>query len=178
MEGLTLKSDGTILLKGRPFAGDPLAFLNHQVQLEEGYSLRHFFRLFDVHDDLKRLSVFAPACLGRYREGPESGCTVDEFDCLELSKTVEMIGFPGRPALEIYMSFQGIRGKNAQELKFFPLERLLDMPVSLGLLKHIIFGDKVDVFEFETVYTLFEFIDGIAWALSFHNTPEQCGIGR
>jgi hypothetical protein len=52
------------------------------------------------------------------------------------------------------------------------------MPVALGKLRHVIFGDRADRFEFDTVYTLFEFIDGIAWALSFHNAPEQCGIGR
>jgi len=28
------------------------------------------------------------------------------------------------------------------------------------------------------VYTLFEFIDGIAWELGFHGTPKQCEIRR
>jgi hypothetical protein len=58
------------------------------------------------------------------------------------------------------------------------LENLLDLPVKLGRLKHVIFGDRVDIFEFDTVYTLFEFIDGIAWELSFHGTPKQCEIRR
>ena len=51
------------------------------------------------------------------------------------------------------------------------------MPLRLGLLKHVVFGDRVDVFSFETVYTLFEFIDSIAWELSFHGTPRECKIG-
>ena len=38
--------------------------------------------------------------------------------------------------------------------------------------------DRVDIFEFDTVYTLFELIDGIAWELSFHGTPKQCEIRR
>jgi hypothetical protein len=58
------------------------------------------------------------------------------------------------------------------------LENLLDIKIKLGKLKHIVFGDQVDIFEFDTVYTLFEFIDGVAWALSFHGTPKQCEIRR
>jgi hypothetical protein len=50
--------------------------------------------------------------------------------------------------------------------------------MKLGRLKHIVFGDKMDMFEFDTVYTLFEFIDGVAWALSFHGTATECQIRR
>ena len=52
------------------------------------------------------------------------------------------------------------------------------MSLKLGRLKHVVFGDKVDIFEFDTVFTLFEFIDGITWELSFHVTPEQCELRR
>ena len=52
------------------------------------------------------------------------------------------------------------------------------MPVKLGRLKHMVLGDQVDIFEFETVFSLFEFIDGIAWELSFHDIPESCEIRR
>ncbi len=48
----------------------------------------------------------------------------------------------------------------------------------VGYLKHVIFGDKVDVFEFDTFYNFFEFIDGIAWELSFHGAPAKCEIRR
>ena len=49
---------------------------------------------------------------------------------------------------------------------------------SLARLKHIVFGDKVDIFEFDTVFTLFEFIEGIAWELSFHVAPTECALRR
>ena len=52
----------------------------------------------------------------------------------------------------------------------------MDMPLKLGVLKHIVFGDKVDVFEFETVFNLFEFIEGIIWELSFQGTPKECTL--
>ncbi|MGD8258472.1 MAG: hypothetical protein PVH56_12955, partial [Desulfobacterales bacterium] len=62
------------------------------------------------------------------------------------------------------------------ELKSFHMQSLLDIPLKLGMLKHIVFGDKVDVFEFDTVFSLFEFIDGIIWELSFHGTPKECAL--
>ena len=95
---------------------------------------------------------------------------------VELTKTIEMIGFPGDPAIEIYMSFQGVRGKESCSIREVWLENLLDMDIRLGKLKHIIFGDQIDTFEFDTVFSLFELIDGISWQLSFHNMPVECRI--
>ena len=59
----------------------------------------------------------------------------------------------------------------------FDLQRSSGKVVSRNL-KHVIFGDKVDVFEFDTFYNFFEFIDGIAWELSFHGAPAKCEIRR
>jgi hypothetical protein len=89
-----------------------------------------------------------------------------------------MIGFPGTPRLEIYNSFQGIRGDQTCEIRSLQIDNLLDMEVKLGRLKHIVLGDKVDIFEFDTVFTFFEFIEGIAWELSFHVAPTECALRR
>ena len=178
MQTVTLQSGGTILENGRPIDKDPLGYLSYKIGLAHDYTLRGFFQLFETYGDLGRLSAFLPAMAERCQASPKSGCVCPDFDRLELSKTVEMIGFPGRPSLEVYMTFQGIKAEVAGEIRFVPLETLLDMPISLGPLKHIIFGDKMDVFMFDTVYTLFEFIDGILWELSFHGTPAQCEIRR
>jgi hypothetical protein len=40
----------------------------------------------------------------------------------------------------------------------------------------VIFGDNIDTFVFDTVYTLFEFVDGVAWQLGFQGAPEVCHI--
>lgn len=178
MQTVTLSVDGSILEEGRPAPGDPLAYLSHGIALADGFSLRSLFRLLERVGEYRRLSPFGPALLEQGRACPESGCVCDAFDELNLSKTVEMIGFPGQPRLEIYISFHGRKAEETGELKFFPLERLLDMPISLGPLKHVVFGDKMDVFTFDTVYTLFEFIDGILWELSFHGTPDRCELRR
>ncbi|MEF2146610.1 MAG: hypothetical protein V3573_14285, partial [Desulfovibrionaceae bacterium] len=96
----------------------------------------------------------------------------------ELSRTVEMIGFPGKPRMEIYTTLAGIGPEGRGEIRFIQLEDLLDTPLGLGPLRHVVLGDKVDTFEFETVYSLFEFIEGVTWELGFHGTPMQCKIGR
>jgi hypothetical protein len=134
--------------------------------------------MFQKYPLLTKLSFFFPAYMKRYSECPRNGCITNDFTHLELSKTVEMIGFPGNPQLEIYTSFDGIGGNQACELKRYPLENLLDMTIRLGKLKHIVFGDKVDIFEFETIFTLFEFVDGIAWVLSFQTGPLECQLRR
>ena len=108
-------------------------------------------------------------------ECPEQGCDSEFIDHLEFSKTVEMIGFPEK-RLEIYSSIRGITRNEATEIRSLQLASLLDMHLKLGKLKHVVFGDRVDIFEFDTVFTLFEFIDGITWELSFHVTPEKCEL--
>ncbi len=57
-------------------------------------------------------------------------------------------------------------------------DMLLGTQVRLGKLRHVIFGDQVDVFEFDTVFTLFELVEGIGWELGFHGTPRECQIRR
>ena len=74
---------------------------------------------------------------------------------------LEMVGFPGKPRMEIYTSFLCLSGKEAVEVRLVQVEDLLDTPLSLGPLRHVVLGDEMDIFEFETVYTLFEFIEGI-----------------
>ena len=89
-----------------------------------------------------------------------------------------MIGFPGDPKLEIYRSLTGCKEdeEGRLDLKLVPLRLLLDMPLTLGRLRHVIFGDNIDTFEFDTVYTLFEFVDGVVWQLGFQSAPEACHI--
>jgi len=178
MNSVTLTQDGTIAGENGEAVADPLACLGCKAVPGPGYRLRSFFRMLEKYGEFQRLNEFLPACLARYRRSPSSGCRWEGFEHLALSKTVEMIGFPGDPRLEIYISFHGVGGGQPGAWKFVPFEHLIDMPVVLGRLKHVVFGDRVDVFEFDTVYTLFELIDGIGWELGFQGTPLECKIGR
>jgi hypothetical protein len=178
MDNVRLNIDGTIdaIRKGDQAA--LLACLARQVELASGYTLRSFFRMLDVYDALVHLNAFFPDLLDQFHRGPDRGCRVDGIDWLVLEKTVEMVGFPGEPRLEIYRSFNGWRGGESVPIKDFQVDMLLDMQVRLGKLKHVIFGDQVDVFEFDTVFTLFELVEGIGWELGFHGTPRECQIRR
>jgi hypothetical protein len=127
---------------------------------------------------LQMLSEFLPGLMGRYLQFGEAASAYLGKDALEFGKTIEMIGFPGMPRLEMYTSLRAASKEQPLELRSMDLPGLLDIPVGLGKLRHIIFGDRVDVFEFETAYTLFEFIDGIAWEMGFLTTPGECNIRR
>ena len=177
MNAVTLKKDGTINLHEKTVATDALDLLSFQITLEDAYTLRSFFKMLDKYSLLSRLNAFFPSYIEQYHRCPEQGCDGGWLDYLEFGKTVEMIGVPDK-RLEIYNALFGVCGGQTAEIKSMQLASLLDVPLRLGLLKHIIFGDRVDIFEFETVYTLFEFIDGVAWQLGFHATPEQCELRR
>jgi len=177
MNAVTLTSDGAITLNGKTVSAEPLDLLCYQITLEDAYTLRSFFKMLNKYSLLAKLNAFFPSHIDQYDRCPEQGCDAGLLDYLEFGKTVEMIGVPDK-RLEIYNSLFGVQAGATTEIKSMQLAGLLDIPLKLGRLKHIVFGDRVDIFEFETVYTLFEFIDGIAWQLGFHATPEQCELRR
>jgi hypothetical protein len=179
MKTITLKKDGTIITENEGLRKiDPIEKLGDQVVLMEGYCLESFFKMLDAYPDLMRLSAFFPGVMQQYHKIAGETARNSAVMFLEFGKTVEMIGFPGNPRLEIYNSFRSPSKGDGEEIRSIDLSGLLNAPITLGRLHHIVFGDKVNVFEFETVYTFFEFIDGIAWELGFHTTPAECQIRR
>ncbi|MCK5097700.1 MAG: hypothetical protein KAR45_06325, partial [Desulfobacteraceae bacterium] len=106
------------------------------------------------------------------------GLKTEELESLLFYKTIEIKGFPGNPSLNFYNTIKGIFNKKTMDLKFFHLETLLDHTFKLGKLKHVVFGDKEDAFQYDTFYTLFELVEGVAWELSFNFNPLQCSIRR
>ena len=172
---LTLKTDGAIYHQQSGVDSDVLKYLSYQIGLDDRYTLRSFFKMVAKYELLGRLNAYLPTSIEQYLNCPEQGCESDLFNHLEFAKTVEMIGFPEK-RLEIYSSIRGIHNGDSLEIRSLQLNSLLDMPLKLGRLKHVVFGDRVDIFEFDTVFTLFEFIDGITWELGFLVTPEQCEL--
>ena len=177
MNAVTLNTDGTIHYEGKAVDAERLDLLSCQIALEEAYTLRSFFRMLEKYALFNQLNAFFPTYSEQVQGCPQQGCDAGLLDHLEFGKTVEMIGVPDK-RLEIYNSLFGVHASQTSEIKSMQLAGLLDVPLKLGRLKHIVFGDRVDIFEFDTVYTLFEFIDGIAWQLSFHATPEHCELRR
>jgi len=178
MNLVILEKSGGILYGGKEIGEGALMCLSHQVELEEGYVLRSYFSMLTKYPIFQKLNAFFSSYLERVESSPEEGCEYPGIEHLELVKTVEMIGYPGKPKMEIYTTLKAVAGNETSEIDSIHLESLLDMPVKLGKLKHIVLGDRVDTFEFQTVFTLFEFIDGIAWELGFHGRPVQCQLRR
>jgi hypothetical protein len=178
MNTVTLMTNGTLFTDGKPVDAEPLRCLAFKVALETGVTVRSLFAMLERYPLLTRLNAFFPTYLEQYRQAPASGCQCDDFSHIAFNKTVEMVGYPGEPRLEIYSSLNGVNESESREIRNYELEQLLDMPLKLGRLKHVVFGDRVDQFEFGTVFNLFEFIDGVVWELSFHGTLRACALRR
>ena len=168
--------DGGIHYQQQPVTAAALMYLGFRIALSPDYSLRSFFRLLESHTELAALNPFIPAFLKQFRTLPPSGCGCSTIESLVLSRTVEMTGYPGEPGMQIYVNLDGLGKDGVIPIKSYWLENLLDIPLKLGKLNHIVFGDKLDTFSFDTVFNLFEFIDGICWELSFHNLPAECRV--
>ena len=167
MNTVILSNSGLLLDEGKAVDARPLMFLNARVLLAEDCTLRSYFRMIAQYPIFLDLNAFFSTCMEYCRSCPAGGCHDPSLDYLMLTKTIEMIGFPGDPRLEIYHSLYGVQNGTLSEIRLFTLEMLLDAPLKLGKLKHVVFGDKMDMFEFDTVFTLFELIDAIVWNSAF-----------
>jgi hypothetical protein len=179
MDEVILTADGLLQTGNGATVSDPLRALGMRVVLGPGCTLRSFMRMLATHPDVTRLNDFAPEFAARFGRLPEGDSPPTGLARLELSRVVELIGHPAPARLEIYHSFRGVTAAGEDvEIKPWRVESLLDVPVRLGPLRHVVFGDRVDELRFETVCTLFEFLEGICWQLAFHGAPQECALRR
>lgn len=176
MNRIRLEKNGVLIHNEQPLESDPLTCLGYRVDLEAECTLRNFFQMLERYAAFARLNPFIPVFIEQFHSCPDAGCTYSGIDHIELRRTIEMIGFPGDPSLEIYVSLDGHSGDEIVDIKPLWLESLLDMDLRLGKVKHVVFGDHADTFTYDTVFSLFELLDGICWQLSFHNMPSECRI--
>lgn len=176
-EGLRLTADGELLRQsGEALASDPLVWLGARLDLAPGCTLRSFFRSVEAYPDLLRLSPFLPACLEEASRWPSRDCTTPRLRDLELTKRVELIGAPGERRVQIYCLFYAAGPEQALDVKELSYGEILDEPLLLGPLRHVVFGDSLDSLDFATSYTLFEVVDTIGWHLSFQGAPNKCSL--
>ena len=201
METVRLTRDGRLVGPGDVPVTDPLPALSLAISLEEGCTLRSFFLMLRRYPDLLKLSEFLPAVLADAEKCPVSGCLSDDISLLAVGKTMELIGFPGEPRAEPYLWLRGLAAPSGgavppsldaeqpgvflaglmeanREIRFTPLEILLDTPLFLAGLKHVVLGDVDRSLFCETRFTLFEVVDGLAWEFGFRGGSQQCSIGR
>ena len=201
METLRLTQKGLLVGQdGKPL-DDPLPALSTALELEGGCTLRTFFSMLAGYPVLQKLSHFLPGSLEEATKCPSAGCLCDDLRILVLGKTMELIGFPGKPRAELYMWLRGLDLEAARvpaeddtdlpqesrlaalmeadrEIRFIPLQMLLDTPLFLGGLKHMVLGDVNRKLFCSSRFTLFEVVDGLAWELGFQGGTQQCSLGR
>ena len=178
MGKIFIDSSGNLLKKGQKQIGPVLKLLGNPIELDKAFTLRSFLLMIRRYPELKNLSEILEPLLEIIAKNDSVKNKINDIESLVFYKTIEILGFPGKPKLTVYNSLKGVIQKKTKDLKFFHPETLLDHTLTLGKLKHIVFGDKEDIFEYETVYTLFELVEGVAWELSFNFNPLQCSIRR
>lgn len=176
MNCIHLHDDGQLYFAEKRIETDPLRYAGFEVRLAKRCTLRSFFRCLTIYPGLVALNPFLETFLVYLAKCPENGCRCDDIDHLALWRTVEIIGHPSPPRMELSVTLAGYRADTRRDIRMYWLENLLDMPLQLGHLNHVVFGDEMASMQFDTVFTLFELIDGICWQLSFHNLPAVCRI--
>lgn len=176
MNLIALDKNGLILYREKQVTPNAAMYLGYNVALQPGFTLRSFFEMLRRNPPLANLNPFLPSFIDQYTQCPPADCRLGGVEHLELMRTIEMVGFPGKPQINVFVTLHGIGDGGDFDIRPFWIDSLLDLPLALGKLKHIVFGDKMDAFKAETVFNLFEVIDGIAWQLSFHNLPKECKI--
>ncbi|MCF8031291.1 MAG: hypothetical protein K9K39_10395 [Desulfohalobiaceae bacterium] len=176
-EGVYLAADGGLISRygDRPVE-DPFAYLGSGLLLAPDCTLRSFFRCIQAYPDLARLSPFFGSCLEEMSKWPPQGCITAGLRHLELMKRVELIGAPYERTVQIYCLFCAVEEEEVRDVKEYSYGAVLDEPLSLGPLRHVVFGDSLDSLDFATRYTLFEAVDTIIWHLSFQGAPDRCTL--
>lgn len=208
MEQVFMTKEGELFGTAHEPVSDPLGALSSALVLDEDCSLRSFFSLLQRYPALLAISGFLPKALEEALDCPASGCRSDDIDVLVLGKTMELIGFPGEPRAELYLWLRGLAPAEPQdalpdapgksdpedpddpsaslsalmaadkEIRFVPMRLLLDTPLLLGGMRHVVLGDVNRSLFCATRFTLFEVVDGMAWELGFQGGSQQCSLGR
>lgn len=180
MNRVTMRPTGHLEPQEAPATNDPLSLLGMVATLERGVTLRTIIQMLRLYPDLTRLSPFLPQALKEAEKQPKENCKTEAFSQLQLAKIIELTGFPGNPTVHSYTTLRGTNehGGQEHELRFIPLGELLDMPLTLGGVKHTVFGDRPDVLACDAAFSLFDIIEGIAWELGFQGGSRQCSLRR
>ncbi len=178
MEKVFINKKGEIIKQANIVNGSVLKLIGNSIELDERFTLGSFFMMVKQYPDLINISEIIEPLLEIVAKTGSIAIKSDELDSLLFYKTIEIKGYPGSPSLTFYNTLKGLFDKETKDLKFYHLETLLNHKLELGKLKHVVFGDREDVFQYRTFYTLFEFVEGISWELSFNFNPIQCSIRR
>lgn len=174
-----------------------LRYLSIPITLEEGFTLRSYFKIILNYPYLQKLEPFFPDFIKEYKACPKENCLCDDIQHLELNyiasyecdKTIEfdetLFGEKTHDVeshVDIFIDFFGLGTDNETHwgLDFINLNELLDHKVKLGKAKVSIeksgnfkdydsLLDKFMVRESDNChYSLFDLIHTVIFELSFY----------
>lgn len=159
--------------------------LHSSVEVEEGFTLRDYFKLILKYQMLILLDPFFPSFLTEYKRCPKKGCYEDDMPSLVLQNTVSVELKGGKvDGIENYFRFNGSRTDPKEPtwaIEFTPLHKLLDTPLKIEKTSVYITrfrGYKVvsnqEYINPETEFiSLFSFVTEPIWELSFCGEPQE-----
>lgn len=154
-------------------------------EVEEGFTLRDYFKLILKYKMLILLDSFFPSFLTEYKRCPKKGCYEDDMPSLVLQNTISVELKGGKvDCIENWFHFNGSRidpKEPTWAIEFTPLHKLLDTPLKIEKTSVYITrfrGYKVtstqEYINPEIEYiSLFSFVTEPIWELSFCGEPRS-----
>ena len=180
-----LKKDGKIVTKDKNklVKTTLLPYLSRYIELEDGYTLRSYFKTIIKYQELQFLDVFFESFIEEFKSCKKSKCVCSNIECIEIKKEVGTSKESYGDELTECCILHGkaIDSKEAggdyYAIEMTPLKELLDLPIKIApTLFYSVDNTKHPYKQFNKEYpdhnlTLYEFITGIIFELSFHGTP-------
>jgi len=158
------------------------------VELEEGFTVRDYFKLFINYSSYKVLDPFINSFLIEFHKCPEEGCIDPDkkIHTITFQKYIELDKYDQENKnynCEIFTSINGLSDEQSYGIDFWALKNYLDIPIKLlngEYLKNTRIKKEDNTSEFKCIteelnvnYTLFEFLTSLIYEISFYGTPEQ-----
>jgi hypothetical protein len=174
----------------KPIRNAILSFLGNKIEeLEDGYTLRSYFKMITEYPQLQLLDQYFQDYLDEYKKCPETGCVSENIEHLSLARfvCVDTEDKMKDGGVEPWICFDG-EGKDEEgadikyAVEYTPLNKLLDIPLKIGnfevILEHhkLIDGQrtyKSTKYSSNDYMSLFDFVHEIIWELSFTGSPKE-----
>jgi len=179
-----------------------LSYLHYSIELDEGFTLRDYFKMVINYPDLQKLDLFFTEFINEYFKCPQGNCICEDIKHLELNyvasyeckKTIEfdepLFGEKIQDMeshVDIFIDFFGMGTDDETHwgLDFLDLDNLLDFKIVLGPAKVSIekegdykdydnLKEKFIVKESKNChYSFYDFVHTIIYELPFHGNKEQ-----
>lgn len=166
-----------------------LFYLNKVIELENGFTVRDWFKLVINYPALQKLDYFIDSYLEEYKICPQSGCINSEnkINVIALQKIIKFENYEDNHNYDSCI-FIDVFGQTKDEIHygidFLHLKNYLDMPMKL--LQGITYREsykkeekkdlKTERNNYEIInvyYTLFDLISSFIDEISFHGIPKE-----